>query len=194
MASFLDWFSEKGEDPVIRAGVAHFWFVTLHPFEDGNGRIARAIADMALAQADGLPERFYSMSSRIEAERQNYYGALERCQKGGLDITVWLEWFLGCLGRTLDDAENNIGSALHRAEFRSHLRRHDLNARQAKVIDRLLEGFSGNLTSSKYAKIAKCSADTALRDIKQLLEFDLLGKDQAGGRSTAYLLKEKIPD
>lgn len=192
MAAFLQWFSANGEDPVMQAAIAHFWFVTIHPFEDGNGRIARAIAEMALTRADGVPDRFYSMSSRIEAERQNYYSVLERCQKGGLDITAWIEWFLGCLGRTFDDAEKNIEAALKRAEFRDRLRHQELNAREAKVLDRLVEGFSGKLTSSKYAKIAKCSADTALRDIKHLLEVGLLEKYQAGGRSTAYLLKEEI--
>ena len=192
MDAFLEWFRGLGEEPVIRAGMAHFWFVTIHPFEDGNGRIARAIAEMALAQADGFPERYYNMSSRIESERRDYYAVLERCQKGGLDITDWLEWFLGCLGRALDDAEKNIASALRRAGFRDRLRHHELNARQSKVIDLLIEGFSGKLTSSKYAKIAKCSADTALRDIKQLLDSGLLEKDGAGGRSTAYLLKENL--
>jgi Fic family protein len=192
MDAFLEWFRGLGEEPVIRAGMAHFWFVTIHPFEDGNGRIARAIAEMALAQADGFPERYYNMSSRIEGGRRDYYAVLERCQKGGLDITDWLEWFLGCLGRALDDAEKNIASALRRAWFRDRLRRHELNARQSKVIDLLIEGFSGKLTSSKYAKIAKCSADTALRDIKQLLDSELLEKDEAGGRSTAYLLKENL--
>ena len=192
MDAFLQWFRGLGEEPVIRAGMAHFWFVTIHPFEDGNGRIARAIAEMALAQADGFPERYYTMSSRIESERRDYYTVLERCQKGGLDITDWLEWFLGCLGRALDDAEKNIASALRRAGFRDRLRHHELNARQSKVIDLLIEGFSGKLTSSKYAKIAKCSADTALRDIKQLLDSGLLEKDEAGGRSTAYLLKENL--
>jgi Fic family protein len=192
MDAFLEWFRGPGEEPVIRAAIAHFWFVTIHPFEDGNGRIARAIAEMALAQADGLPERYYNMSSRIESERRDYYAVLERCQKGGLDITDWLEWFLGCLGRALDDAEKNIASALRRAGFRDCLRHHELNARQSKVIDLLIEGFSGKLTSSKYAKIAKCSADTALRDIKQLLDSGLLEKDGAGGRSTAYLLKENL--
>jgi Fic family protein len=192
MDAFLEWFRGLGEEPVIRAGMAHFWFVTIHPFEDGNGRIARAIAEMALAQADGFPERYYNMSSRIESERRDYYAVLERCQKGSLDITDWLEWFLGCLGRALDDAEKNIASALRRAGFRDRLRHHELNARQSKVIDLLIEGFSGKLTSSKYAKIAKCSADTALRDIKQLLVSGLLEKDGAGGRSTAYLLKENL--
>jgi len=192
MEAFLAWFQGGGGEPVVRAGIAHFWFVTIHPFEDGNGRIARAIAELALAQADGFPERYYNMSSRIEAERREYYAVLERCQKGGMDITAWLEWFLGCLGRALDDAEKNIASALRRAGFRDRLRQYGLNARQSRVIDLLIEGFEGKLTSSKYAKIAKCSADTAVRDIKQLLDSGLLEKDEAGGRSTAYFLKENL--
>lgn len=192
MAAFLEWFRGVGEEPVIRAGIAHFWFVTIHPFKDGNGRMARAIAELALAQADGFPERYYNMSSRIEAGRRDYYAVLERCQKGGTDITAWLEWFLGCLGRALDDAEKNIAAALRRARFRDRLRQQELNARQSKVFDLLIEGLEGKLTSSKYAKIAKCSADTALRDIKQLLDAGLLEKDEAGGRSTAYLLKENL--
>jgi len=189
MSAFLEWFSRSTDDPVLRAGIAHFWFVTIHPFEDGNGRIARAIADMALAQADGMPERFYSMSSRIEQERKDYYAVLEKCQKGSVDITAWLGWFLGCLGRAVEDAEKNIESALRKGAFRTFLLQTDINSRQRKVLDLLVEGFSGKLTSSKYAKIAKCSADTALRDIKDLLSRDLLSQEKAGGRSTAYTLQ-----
>ena len=189
MSAFLEWFSRSTDDPVLRAGIAHFWFVTIHPFEDGNGRIARAIADMALAQADGMPERFYSMSTRIEKERKDYYAVLEKCQKGSVDITAWLDWFLGCLGRTVEDAEKNIESVLSKGAFRTFLLQTDINSRQRKVLDLLVEGFSGKLTSSKYAKIAKCSADTALRDIKDLLSRDLLSQEKAGGRSTAYVLQ-----
>jgi Fic family protein len=189
MTTFLEWFSRATDDPVLRAGIAHFWFVTIHPFEDGNGRIARAIADMALAQADGMPERFYSMSTRIEKERKDYYAVLEKCQKGSLDITAWLDWFLGCLGRAIVDAEKNIESALRKGAYRTFLLQTDINSRQRKVLDLLVEGFSGKLTSSKYAKIAKCSADTALRDIKDLLSRDLLTQEKAGGRSTAYILE-----
>jgi Fic family protein len=189
MSAFLEWFSRSTDDPVLRAGIAHFWFVTIHPFEDGNGRIARAIADMALAQADGMPERFYSMSTRIEKERKDYYAVLEKCQKGSLDITAWLDWFLGCLGRAIMDAEKNIESALRKGAYRTFLLQTDINSRQRKVLDLLVEGFSGKLTSSKYAKIAKCSADTALRDIKDLLSRDLLTQEKAGGRSTAYTLQ-----
>lgn len=189
MTPFLEWFSRATDDPVLRAGIAHFWFVTIHPFEDGNGRIARAIADMALAQADGVSERFYSMSTRIEKERKDYYAVLEKCQKGSVDITAWLDWFLGCLGRAVEDAEKNIESALRKGAFRTFLLQTDINSRQRKVLDLLVEDFSGKLTSSKYAKIAKCSADTALRDIKDLLSRDLLSQEKAGGRSTAYVLK-----
>ena len=189
MSAFLEWFSRSTDDPVLRAGIAHFWFVTIHPFEDGNGRIARAIADMALAQADGMPERFYSMSTRIEKERKDYYAVLEKCQKGSVDITAWLDWFLGCLGRAIMDAEKNIESALRKGAYRTFLLQTDINSRQRKVLDLLVEGFSGKLTSSKYAKIAKCSADTALRDIKDLLSRDFLSQEKAGGRSTAYTLQ-----
>ena len=192
MNAFLAWFSGFTDDPVLRAGIAHFWFVTIHPFEDGNGRIARAIADMTLAQADGMPERFYSTSARIEKERKDYYAILERCQKGSVDITAWLEWFLACLGRAIEDAEINIESALRKGAFLTLLQKADINCRQLKVLDLLLEGFSGKLTSSKYAKIAKCSADTALRDIKDLLSRGLLSQEKAGGRSTAYVLKKNL--
>jgi Fic family protein len=189
MTTFLEWFSRSTDDPVLRAGIAHFWSVTIHPFKDGNGRIARAIADMALAHADGMPERFYSMSTRIEKERKDYYAVLEKCQKGSLDITAWLDWFLACLGRAIVDAEKNIESALRKGAFRTFLLQTDINSRQRKVLDLLVEGFSGKLTSSKYAKIAKCSADTALRDIKNLLSRDFLSQEKAGGRSTAYTLQ-----
>jgi len=192
MNSFLEWFSRSTDDTVLRAGIAHFWFVTIHPFEDGNGRIARAIADMALAQADGMPERFYSMSAQIEKERKDYYAVLEKCQKGSLDIAAWLEWFLACLGRAIEDAERNIESALRKGAFRTLLQQTEINSRQLKVLDLLLEGFSGKLTSSKYSKIAKCSTDTALRDIKDLLSRDLLSQEEAGGRSTAYVLKRNL--
>ena len=188
MHTFLEWVQRSTDDSVLRAAIAHFWFVTIHPFEDGNGRIARAIADMALAQADGMPERFYSMSARIEKERKEYYAVLEKCQKGNVDITAWLEWFLACLGRAIEDAEKNIESAMRKGAFRTLLQQTEINSRQLKVLDLLLEGFSGKLTSSKYAKIAKCSTDTALRDIKDLLSCGLLAQEEAGGRSTAYVL------
>jgi Fic family protein len=191
MARFLKWFESTIEiDPVLKAGIAHFWFVTIHPFEDGNGRIARAIADMALARADGTADRFYSMSAQIESERKDYYGHLERGQRGGLDITPWLEWFLGCLGRAIDKAQESLAGTLRKARLWEWINRSPVNERQRTVINRLLDGFEGKLSSSKYAKLAKCSADTALRDIKELLERGILVQDEAGGRSTSYHLAE----
>lgn len=190
MAAFLDWFEHSQVDPVVKAGAAHFWFVTIHPFEDGNGRIGRAIADMALARADGTKERFYSMSSQIEAERKEYYLRLERSQRGGLDITPWLEWFLGCLGRAIERAEDTLSSVLRKARIWEKVNQEPVNERQRKIINRLLDGFEGKLTSSKYAKIAKCSEDTALRDIRAMVGRGILLKNDAGGRSTSYSLAE----
>ncbi|HEX4086525.1 MAG TPA: Fic family protein [Chthoniobacteraceae bacterium] len=191
MARFLEWFEGATDiDPVLKAGIAHFWFVTIHPFEDGNGRIARAIADMALARADRTADRFYSMSAQIETERKDYYDILERGQRGGLDITPWLEWFLDCLGRAIDKAQESLAGTLRKARLWEWIHRLPVNERQRKVINRLLDGFEGKLSSSKYAKLAKCSADTALRDIKELLERGILIQDEAGGRSTSYHLAE----
>jgi len=191
MAQFLEWFaSENGIDPVLKAGVAHFWFVTIHPFEDGNGRIGRAIADMALARAEGAAERFYSMSAQIEAERKEYYLHLERSQRGDTDITIWLEWFLRCLGRAVGGAEEALASILRKAKIWERINQAPVNGRQRKVINRLLDGFEGKLSTSKYAKLAKCSADTALRDIKNLLERGVLIQDEGGGRNTSYHLAE----
>ena len=189
MRRFLEWFSEPPRiDPVLKAGVAHFWFVTIHPFEDGNGRVARAIADMALSQADGTKDRFYSMSSAIEAERNEYYLQLESAQRGSLDITAWLAWFLGCLDRTIESADKALGSVLHRAKLWQRINPSPVNERQRKVINRMLDNFKGHLTTSKYAKLAKCSNDTALRDIRDLLERGIIVKNSAGGRSTSYRL------
>jgi Fic family protein len=191
MAHFLKWFeSATGIDPVLKAGIAHFWFVTVHPFEDGNGRIARAIADMALARADGTADRFYSMSAQIETERKDYYDQLERSQRGGLNITPWLEWFLGCLGRAINRAQESLAGTLRKTRLWEWINRSPVNERQRTVINRLLDGFEGKLSSSKYAKLAKCSTDTALRDIKGLLESGILVQDEAGGRSTSYHLAE----
>ena len=191
MAAFLDWFGDgSGADPVLKAGIAHFWFVTIHPFEDGNGRIGRAIADMALARADGTSERFYSMSAQIEAERKQYYDILERSQRGRMDITFWLEWFLVCLGRAVDGAESNLASILRKAKLWEQINLEPVNERQRKVINRLLDGFEGKLSTSKYAKLAKCSGDTALRDIKILLDRGILAQEDGGGRSTSYRLTE----
>ncbi len=191
MRRFLQWF-ESGPtlDPVIRAGVAHLWFVTIHPFEDGNGRIARAIADLALARADGMPERFYSMSSQIESERREYYRRLESTQHGDMDITPWLRWFLGCLDRAIGSAETLVGAVLARARFWQRLDRQPVNDRQRRVLERMLGHFEGLLTTSKYAKLAKCSQDTALRDITELVERGILARNPGGGRSTSYRISE----
>jgi Fic family protein len=194
ISRFLEWFEgTEALDPVIKAGIAHFWFVTIHPFEDGNGRIARAIADMALARADGVAERFYSMSSQIERERKQYYDSLESSQRGGMDITQWLEWFLGCLYRALENAQENLWAILHKARIWERVNQDGpVNERQHVVINRLLDGFEGKLSSSKYAKLAKCSPDTALRDIKELQARDILIQEAGGGRSTSYRLAEPV--
>ena len=195
MTAFLEWFeASNGVDPVVKAGVAHFWFVTIHPFEDGNGRIGRAIVDLELARADGTAERFYSMSSQIEVERKEYYLQLERGQRNGLDITLWLEWFLGCLGRGITKADEALSGVLQKARLWETVNQQPVNERQRKVINRLLDGFEGKLTSSKYAKLAKCSEDTALRDIRALVERGVLIKNEAGGRSTSYTLKLDFAD
>ena len=189
MAAFLAWFeSEKCIDPVLKAAIAHLWFVTIHPFEDGNGRIARAIADMALARSEGSPQRFYSMSAEIQLERKNYYTALERTQKGDLDITEWITWFLACLDRAIDGAEAVLGKVLHKASFWGRLEGQSLSDRQRAMINRLLDGFEGKLTSSKWAKLTKVSPDTALRDINDLVLRGVLVRDDGGGRSTSYSL------
>lgn len=191
MTAFLTWFnSPSAIDPVLKAGVAHFWFVTIHPFEDGNGRIARAIADMALARADGMRERFSSMSSQIEAERREYHVRLESAQRGGLDITRWLEWFLGCLGRAVEGADVTLSAVLSKARLWQRVNRQPVNDRQRLVINRMLDGFEGFLTTSKYAKLAGCSTDTALRDIRELLARDIIVQNPGGGRSTSYRLSD----
>jgi Fic family protein len=190
MTAFLAWFNADDDkiDPVIKAGIAHLWFVTIHPFEDGNGRIGRAIADMALARSEDAHQRFYSMSAQIRRERDDYYDFLEDTQKGDLDITAHLDWFLGCLDRALTGAETALADILRKARFRENFSDADLNERQRRMINRLLDGFVGKMTSSKWAKIAKCSQDTALRDIDALVRLGLLTKDPGGGRSTSYSL------
>lgn len=189
MAAFLQWFDEdQGIDPVLKAGLAHFWFVTLHPFEDGNGRIARAIADMALARADESPQRFYSMSSQIEAERKAYYGALERQQRASLDVTPWLRWFLECLGRAIDSAGTALEAVLYKASLWKYANRYPINERQRLILNRMLDGFQGYMNTSKYMTIAKCSGDTALRDMRGLLAWGLFVQNVGGGRSTSYRL------
>jgi Fic family protein len=194
MRMFLHWLAATNEvDPVLKAGVAHLWFVTIHPFEDGNGRIGRAIADMLLARADGMCERFYSLSTQIEAERKDYYQALESSQRGDINITLWLEWFLGCLGRAIQAAEALLSATLRKARIWEVINAQPVNDRQRQVINRLLDGFEGKLTSSKYAKLAKCSPDTALRDIITLVDRGILIRGEAGGRSTGYQLASLDP-
>jgi Fic family protein len=189
MAEFVEWFNGDAPlDRVLKAAIAHLRFVTIHPFEDGNGRIARAIADMMLARSEGSPQRFYSMSAQIRLERKDYYAILERTQKGDLDITAWLQWFLGCLDRAFDGAEDILANVLRKARFWEAMTGQRLNERQRKVVNRLLDGFEGKLTSSKWAVLAKTSPDTALRDINDLVARGVLVKDEAGGRSTSYSL------
>jgi Fic family protein len=189
MSRFLEWFNAEGQiDPVLKAAVAHFWFVTVHPFDDGNGRIARAIADMALARSERSPRRFYSMSAQIRMERASYYATLESTQKGDLDVTEWMLWFLACLDRAIDGAEITLAKVLAAARFWERVGRHTLNARQVAVLDRLLTGFEGKLTTSKWGKLTQTSPDTALRDIRELIDRGILARDNGGGRSTSYSL------
>ncbi len=193
MTRFLAWFERSADmDPLVKAGVCHLWFVTIHPFEDGNGRMARAVTDMALARADGDPRRFYSMSARIREERDRYYGALERAQRSSLDATPWLEWFLACLIRAVEDSENVVGLVLRKARFWERFAQEPLNARQIKCLNRMLDGFQGKMTSSKWAKIAKCSQDTAYRDILDLIRRDVLERNSGGGRSVSYSITKEI--
>jgi Fic family protein len=187
--AFLKWFNARTPgNTVMKAALAHLWFVTLHPFDDGNGRVARAIADMALARSEGSPQRFYSMSAQIRQERNAYYDILERTQHGPLDVTPWMSWFLGCLGRAIDGARTALGGVLAKARFWETFAATPLNDRQREIVNRLLDGFEGKLTTSKYAKLTKCSQDTALRDIISLVERGMLLPSQAGGRSTSYAL------
>lgn len=189
IAAFLKWFDEDNSiDPVLKAALAHFWFVTIHPFDDGNGRIARAIADMALARSEQSPQRFYSMSAQIQLEREAYYDVLETTQKGDLDITPWLEWFLECLDRGIEGTEQTLAGIINKARFWDRFKNHPLNARQHNVINRLLDGFEGKMTSSKWAKLTKSSPDTALRDINDLIVKGILVREPGGGRSTSYTL------
>ena len=189
MQAFLAWFNAPAViDPVLKAAQAHLWFLTLHPFDDGNGRIARAIADMALARSENSPQRFYSMSAQIRLERSAYYRVLEQTQKGTLDITPWMSGFLACLGRAIDSAQTTLAAILAKARFWEALAAVPLNPRQGLILNLLLDGFEGNLTTTKYAKLAKCSQDTALRDILPLLARGILIKPPAGGRSTCYAL------
>lgn len=210
---FLDWVNgASNEPPLIKAGLGHLWFVTLHPFDDGNGRIARAIGDLLLARADGSPQRFYSLSAQIQRERKAYYDILERTQKNlpganfrdspagfrhrdvpdnrSIDVTEWLAWFLDTLHRAVDQAQQTLDAVLVKARFWQRWATTPLNERQVKLLNKLLDGFEGKLTSSKWAAIAKCSPDTALRDINDLLARGVLRKSDAGGRSTSYVLDD----
>lgn len=191
IARFVDWVNADTKDhPVLKAGLAHLWFVTLHPFDDGNGRIARAIGDLLLARADGSPQRFYSLSAQIQRERRDYYEILERTQKGSLDVTAWLAWFLENLRRAVDTAQHTLDAVFSKTRFWQRWAGTPMNERQMKLLNRLLDGFEGKLTSSKWAAIAKCSPDTALRDINELLAHSVLRKSDAGGRSTSYEINE----
>jgi len=193
MSVFLDWFNSHPDiDEVLKAGLAHFWFVTIHPFDDGNGRIGRAIVDMILARSENSPQRFYSMSEQIRKERNLYYNILERMQKGTMDVTQWLIWFLSCMDRAIENAQNILAAVLTKARFWEHIRGISLNERQTLILNRLLDDFEGKLTTSKYAKLAKCSQDTALRDISLLVEQDILVRNSAGGRSTSYALPKEV--
>ncbi len=190
---FLAWFNAKGSvDPVLKAAIAHLWFVTIHPFDDGNGRISRAIGDMALAQSEESAQRFYSMSAQINSERNAYYDVLESTQRGNLDITEWLDWFLACLGRAFTGAETVLASVLRKTHFWEAHDGEAFNERQRKVLNRLFDGFVGKLTSTKWATIADCSQDTASRDIADLLNRKILARDAGGGRSTSYSLVDKV--
>lgn len=189
MQSFLGWFNGPGEmDWVVKAARAHLWFVTIHPFDDGNGRIASAIADMALARSEQSSQRFYSMSAQIRQERAAYYDILEQAQKGTMDVTPWMDWFLGCMGGAIEGAKATLSAVLAKARFWESITDVTLNDRQRLVLSRLLEGFEGKLTTSKWAKLAKCSQDTALRDILPLVERGILVRNPEGGRSTSYSL------
>jgi Fic family protein len=181
----------SGEPLLIKAGLAHLWFVTLNPFDDGNGRIARAIGDLFLSRADGSSQRFYSLSAQIQRERKDYCRVLEQSRKGSMDVTAWLRWFLGALERSVTNAQGTLDAVLHKARLWQTRGATPLNARQIKLLNLLLDGFDGKLTSSRWASIAKCSPDTALRDITQLIDLGILEKTSGGGRSTAYRLASR---
>ena len=189
MARFLEWFEKPGDiEPLLKAALAHLWFVTIHPFDDGNGRIARAIADMVLSRSESSRRRFYSMSAQIRRERKDYYATLEATQKGDVDVTNWQSWFLGCLLRAIDGAQDALGSVLRKARFWERFATEPLNERQIAILNELLDGIEGKLTTSKWAKMARCSQDTAYRDILDLVRRGALRKDAGGGRSTSYSL------
>jgi Fic family protein len=189
----MDWANSTSDEPLlVKAGLAHLWLVTVHPFDDGNGRIARAVGDLFLARADCSPQRFYSLSAQIQRERKAYYDILEQTQKQSLDVTAWLAWFLGALHRAVDHAQGRVDGVLAKSRFWQRWATTPLNERQVKVVNRLLDGFEGKLTSSKWAAVAKCSADTALRDITELVVLGVLRRSEAGGRSTSYELIQML--
>ncbi len=193
MGEFLDWFnSSPNTDPVIKAGLAHLWFVTIHPFDDGNGRVARAIAEMSLARADGTGQRFYSVSSQIRRKRRDYYSTLKGTQRSSTNVTRWLAWFLHCVGEAIDSAETTFAAVTAKERFWKSIAEIAVNDRQQKMINRLLDGFKGNLTTAKWAQITKCSHDTALRDINDLISYGVLLRSKAGGRSTSYDLASTL--
>jgi Fic family protein len=194
MAAFLSWFENQNDvDPVLRAGIAHLWFVTVHPFEDGNGRIARAIADMTLARADSISDRFYSLSAQFECEKKDYYNQLERQQRSTPDITGWLEWFLDCFGRAISSAGNTLSRIIFKAELWNKINQNPVNERQRLIINRMLEDdFKGDMNTLKYSKLVKCSTDTALRDIQDLKGRGVFIQNPGGGRSTSYRLPDRI--
>jgi Fic family protein len=197
MGKFVGWFDGKEqEDPLLKAAIAHLWFVTIHPFEDGNGRIGRAVAEMCLARSDGSAQRFYSMSSQILEERKDYYEVLEKTQSGSLDVTEWLTWFLGCLDRAIEQSNQITSSALEKEQFWKalKLRKVSLNDRQTKVLNKLFSGFEGKLTREKWMKMTKASSRTALRDIEELIALGVVEQEEAGGRSTSYRLKRGQSD
>src|SRR5258708_549033 len=197
MGKFLKWLDgSEQQDPLLKAAIAHLWFVSLHPFEDGNGRIGRAIAEMRLARSDGGAQRFYSMSSQILEERKSYYYVLEKTQAGSLNITEWLTWFLGCLDRAIEQSSRISDSALEKELFWQDLKKRklSLNDRQRKVLNKLFSGFEGKLTRDKWMKITKASSRTALRDIEELIAIGIIEQEEAGGRSTSYRLNRIVED
>ncbi len=190
--AFLNWFERGAKtDPLIKAGLSHLWFITIHPFSDGNGRIARAIADLALARSEATEQRYYSMSAQIRLERNDYYNVLERTQKASMDVTTWLQWFLGCLERAVDGAQENLQTVLTKARYWQSWKTIAINERQRKILNRILDGeFEGKLNNSKWVKINNCSSDTALRDITDLVHHRILVKEPGGGRKTSYTLND----
>ena len=194
MTLFLHWLNhEVGLDLLLKAAIAHLWFITIHPFDDGNGRIGRAIADLILARSENSSHRFYSLSAQIQKQRKSYYSILEQTQKGTLDITAWIEWFFDSLSKAIKEASMILETLLRKGQIWETLKEVALNERQRKMINRLLDGFEGKLTSSKWAKITKCSQDTAYRDILDLIERGILEKNPEGGRNTSYSIKWQTP-